>query len=134
MTVEAEYFDTKVWAKIKDYLSPDDLRAARMEVVEMTVTTDLGKKLVAYMMKENLVTRSQHKTHGRSVSWMYTRNFSIKEYRGRSFIAQGTTGSGTPPPFGPSVGPCLTREEIYFAILKKYPNHLLDVRISSRDF
>ncbi len=132
LRVAKENVIPKVWGKIQDYLTPEDLRAGKMEVIELTVTPELGKKLIGYMMKEKLVTWSQNKTHGRRVSWMYTRNFSVKEYEGRSYIAAGTPGSGTPPPFGPSEGPCMTREEIYFAVLKKYPIHLLDIKIEKK--
>jgi len=135
----SQSFLPKVWEKIKDRLTPTQVAAGKMRLYTMRITPELGEKLYDYITREGLATYHQNNKNGRQVDFTYTPHFSVKRYKrndgscsscyvdegARGYSGGGSVSSQTE--YHAKAARCITKLEIYFAILKKYPQHLLDV-------
>ena len=139
--MKEEYFYPHVWAKVKDYLTPEKAEEANFSIYTMTISLELAEKIYKYIEKENLQTYRQSTKNGRRVKFIYTPNFSVKIYYSGSytncFIDSGALGycGGHNDQFmyNQKKEKSMTKMELYFAILKKYPNHLLGISCTSGD-
>jgi hypothetical protein len=133
-----EYCHPAVWEKVRNYLTPEALDGAKLEVFSMRITDELGGRLRDYIAREKLQTFSQNRKNGRRVDFVYAPNFSIKRYLRQDgtcsscFIDGGAIGyarssSRNREEYRLKEARCMKRVDLYFAILKKYPEHLLDV-------
>lgn len=142
-----ESFHPKVWEKIKNYQTREQVEQAGLRISSMKITQELGKKLIDYINQNKLQTFGQLRKNGRDVHFLYAPHFSVKMYLkydgscSSCFIDGGADGyygkwrhrrGGRADEYSPKAKRCMRLQEIYFAILKQYPRHLLDVRYITR--
>ncbi|WP_207060892.1 hypothetical protein [Motiliproteus sp. SC1-56] len=141
--MKREYFRRDVWDKIKNHLTPEKVEAAGFKVFGMKITPQLADKIYDYIWKEKIYTHMQSRKNRRSVKFLYTPNFSVKIYiKDNGNYSTCLIDLGTP---GAIIGESgrkeyedkkkrsLTMIEIYFAILRKYPQHLLSISCATED-
>lgn len=141
--MDSRRFRPNVWEKIKDLLTREQVEESNINLYTMRITPELAKKLCDYISREGLETYSQSRKNGRQVDIRYAPHFSVKLYKRSdgSFSscyvdtgARGYTGGGgttSQAEYEDKAERCMTKLEVYFAILKKYPQHLLDVSYGS---
>lgn len=137
ITMNKEYFHSNVYEKIKDYIDREKAEADNFQVCTMTITPELAEKINKYIRDKNLSTYSQSRKNKRQVRFLYTPNFSVKmyvKYNGgysMCLIDSGASGhySGKyrEDEYKEKAEKSMTQLDLYFAIIKKYPNHLLDI-------
>ena len=138
--MKREYFKPNVWEKINKYLTPEKAKAAGFKVYGMKITPQLADKIQDYIRKEKIDTYCQFRKDARSINFLYTPRFSVKIYirddgkYSSCFIDNGARGNviseNDRKTYEYKFKKSMTKMEIYFAIIKKYPEHLLDIDIS----
>lgn len=141
--MNSQYFLPKVWEKVKDHLTPEQVADRKMSLYTMRITPELGQKLYDYISQEGLETYRQNRKNGRQVDFLYAPHFSVKRYKrydgsySSCYVdsgARGYSGGGSvssQAQYEAKAARCMTQLDVYFAILKKYPQHLLDVSFGS---
>lgn len=127
-----------VYEKIKNYLTREQVDAAKFAVHQMTITSELADILIKYIKDERLETFSQYTKNNKSVTFIYTANFSIKKYSSMCLIDNGTRGDkyqyeSPRESYSEKSQRTMTRLDLYCSIIKKYPSHLIDVRFSTNE-
>ena len=136
--MKKEYFKPNVWNEIKDNLTPEQVEANGFIVYSMTITPELAEKLYKYIESENLTTFRQSTKNRRRVKFIYTPNFSVKIYYKSDdsysvcLVDSGARGNARRD-FEEKMARSLTKIEVYYAILKKYPHHLLSISCSTSE-
>ena len=135
--MKREYFKPDVWEKINKYLTPEKANAAGFKVYGMKITPQLADKIQDYIRKEKINTYCQFTKDGRSINFLYTPHFSVKIYirddgkYSSCFIDNGARGNvigeNDRKTYEYKFKKSMTKMEIYFAIINKYPEHLLDI-------
>jgi hypothetical protein len=141
--MKREYFKRDVWEQIKDFLTPEKVEAAGFKVFNMKITPQLADKIYDYIWKEKLYTHMQPRKNRRSVRFLYSPNFSVKIYirddgkYSTCIIDHGAQGEiigeRGRKEYEDKKERCLTMIEVYFAILKKYPQHLLSISCATEE-
>lgn len=115
---------------VKDYLSNHTLEELSEQVSSMKVTEECGHKISGYIYENKISTFSQFKKNGKRVSFYYTANFSVKCYSSGCYIANGTRGSRVSnQAYQDMKKKGMTKREVYYGVLKKYPNQILDIKL-----
>ena len=137
------YFLPKVYERIKEYLTKENAEAANFRVLKMTITSEVAEKIYKYIEDENLETYSQYKKNGRSVKFSYTPKFSVKMYFKKDgsysmcLIDSGTRGrypirfTHLTKEYDEKYKKSMSMLDLYFAIIKKYPNHLISIQFAT---
>lgn len=143
--MDSQCFLPKVWEQIKDRLTLEQVAGTKTRLYTMSITPELGKRLCEYISREGLATYHQSNKNGRQVDFTYTPHFSVKLYRrydgsySSCYVdvgARGHSGGGSAhskAEYDAKAAKCMTKLDVYFAILKKYPQHLLDVQYGTED-
>ncbi|MEZ9865862.1 MULTISPECIES: hypothetical protein [unclassified Vibrio] len=136
--MKEEYFKPSVWNEIKDNLTSEQVETSNFKVYSMIITPELAEKLCHYIEREKLSTFRQSTKNGRKIKFLYTPNFSVKIYYKRDgsysmcLVDSGAAGHGGYD-LEEKRKKSLTKMEVYFAILTKYPHHLLSLSCSSSE-
>ncbi|ELB2923561.1 MULTISPECIES: hypothetical protein [Vibrio] len=136
--MKKEYFRPSVWKEVKDNLTPEQVEASGFRVYSMTITPELAEKLVNYIESNKLSTFRQSTKNRRRVKFIYTPGFSVKIYYKSDgsysvcLVDSGATGGGGRD-FEEKKAKSLTKIEVYYAILKKYPQDLMSISCSSSE-
>jgi hypothetical protein len=116
-----------------------------MRLYTMRITPELGTKLYDYITRERLTTFHRSNMNRRQVDFLYAPHFSVKLYKrddgscSSCYVdtgARGYSGCGSASKkaeYHAKAERCMTKLEVYFAILKKYPQHLLEVKYGTDD-
>jgi hypothetical protein len=124
-------FRVYIFNIIKDFLSNHTLEELSEQVSSIKVTEECGHKITGYIHRNKLSTFSQYKKNGKRVSFTYTANFSVKCYSSGCYIADGTRGSRSDQVYKDIKEKGMSKREVYYAVLKKYPNEILDIKLYS---
>ena len=123
-------FRVYIFNIVKEFLSNHTLEELSEQVSSMKVTEECGHKISGYIHSNKLSTFSQYKKNGKHVSFTYTANFSVKCYSSGCYIASGTRGSSiSDQAYQDMKKKGMSKREIYYAVLKKYPNEILDIKL-----
>lgn len=140
-------FRPDVWKNVQDYLTPELLSEADLEVATLKVTEKIGLQLRDYILKNKLWTFGQNKSQGRQVNFTYSPNFCVRLYRNYEgkctscYVTRGTPGfdrgnlrlphsyvDERQAEYEEKKERCMTLNQIYFSMLRKYPHDLLEVQ------
>jgi hypothetical protein len=126
-----------VYKEIKNYLTREKAEANNFHIYTMKITEKLAKEIKDYISDEDLQTYSQYRKNKRSVNFTYTPNFSVKMYikddgsYSMCLIDSGARGHSSDEEYNEKAKRCKTKLDLYFDILRKSPNDLMEVSFST---